>query len=89
MVTKEFLMASPWAYSLHVLLIPNSIDKVLPHLNHLVTTRQRETPGKSFLNANNHLYGGCPIAAFWLAVYLAFPRSHVSAFCLSALQEKF
>lgn len=82
-------MASPWAHSLCVFLIPNSIDEVLPRLNHLLTRRQRETPSKSFLNANNRLCGGCPIAAFWFAVFLAFPRSHVSAFCLSALQEKF
>lgn len=82
-------MASPRVHGLHVLLILNSIDKVLLYLNHFLTRRQRETPSKSFLNANNHLCGGCPIAAFQFAVYLTFPRSHVSALCLFPLQEKF
>lgn len=47
MLIQELLLASPWAHSLPVLLILNSIHKVLPHLNHLLTISRGKPPAKA------------------------------------------
>lgn len=89
MLIQEFLMASSWARSLPVSLIPNSIHEVLPHLNHLLTRSRGKPPAKGSSMQINRLCGGCPIAAFWFAAYSTFPRSHASAFFLAALHKKY
>lgn len=47
MLIHEFLTASPGARSLPVLLIPNSIHEVVPHLNYLLTRSRGKPPEKA------------------------------------------
>lgn len=84
MLIQAFLLAFPWARSLPVLLIRNSIREVLPHLNHLLTRSRGKPPAKPSsmqINASVEvalllLFGLLFIRHFQGATFLLFSFLH-------------